>query len=74
MGLLGYMLVALLVIVGLAVAYDLRNRRKNRGLPDELRESGRESARRDAQADRSPEARTRPEDRGHDSYGGGVGI
>jgi len=74
MGLLGYMLVAVLVIVALAVAYDLRTLHRNRGLSDELRESGRESARRDAQAHRSPGARTRPEDRGNDWYGGGVGI
>jgi len=74
MGLLGYMLVAVLVIVALAFVHDLRNRRNNRALSDELRESGRESARRDAQARRSPQARTRPEDHGHDSYGGGIGI
>ena len=66
MGLLGYMLVALLVIVALAFAHDLRNRRNNRGLSDELRESSQEHARRDA--------RTRPEDRGHESYGGGFSV
>ncbi len=64
MGLLAYMLVALLVIIALAFAYDLRNRRNNRGVSDELREDSEENARRDA--------RSRPDVRGTstDPYGG----
>jgi len=67
MGLLAYMLVALLAIVALAVAYDLRARRSNRGLSDELREGSQENARRDA--------RTRPDNRGTtDPFNGGGGF
>ncbi len=72
MNLLGYMLLALVLIIGVAVVYDLRARRRHRGLSGEFREEGRQNALRDEQNRRSPAARTRPEDRLNDGYGGGV--
>jgi len=57
----GIAVVALVVIVGVLIAFELRDRR-HRGPSGEVREAGGESARRDAG--------TRPWDGMNDSFGG----
>ena len=70
MGIVGFIVIALAVVFGLAIAYDLRARRR-RNLSAEFKESGRLNSRRAARRRDSAEARTRPTSMGGPPSGQG---
>ena len=59
MAMLGFIIGALVLVLGVAIAYDLRARRHRR-LSGDYKEAGRITARRNAQDRRSREGRARP--------------
>lgn len=70
--LLGFIIGPVVLVLAVAIAYDLKARRR-RGLSGDFKEAGRLSARRNAQDRRSREARARPNKMGGPGSGAPMG-